>query len=68
MAFIGQLVQRVQDARGGAERRIRGDPQLPRDLVRRLEPDPPDVPGQPVRILPDRGDRRLAVGLEDLTA
>ena len=61
VAFVGQLVQRVQDARGGAQRRIRGNPQLARDLVRRLEADPPDVPGQPVRVLADRGDGRLAV-------
>jgi len=50
-ALVRELLERVQNPRRGAQRRISRDAKLAGDLVRRLEADPPDVPGQSVGIL-----------------
>ena len=46
-------------------RAVMGNAQAPGDLIGGLEPDPPHLAGQPVRLSPDHLDRLILVGLVD---
>ena len=65
MAVVGGLGQGVGQAGLDPLRAVGGDPGRGGDRVRGLEPDPPHVGGQPVRLMADDRDRRVAVLLVD---
>ena len=65
VAVVGGLGQGVGQAGLDPLRAVRGDADRGGDRVRGLEPDAPHVGGQPVRLMADDGDRRVAVLLVD---
>ena len=63
MALVGQLLQGVLHAGAGAQVALLPDAQAGGDRVGGFEPDAPDVPRQPVRVLGEPARSTTILGL-----